>query len=472
MTTATKERVIRLPHKLEPRDYQVEHLLQPLDEGYRRILALWHRRAGKDKAAFNAMIRIAYEEVGVYFYMFPVATEGRKAIWDAIGKDGMKFLDHIPPEIIHSTNNTEMKITLIDPADPSKAGSIIQIVGGDTYNNVMGTNPRGLVMSEYSLMNPMTWEYMKPIFRENEGWVVFIYTPRGNNHGKDLYDVALENPDSWYVSRLTVNDTSVLDEEDIAQEIREGMSWEMVQQEYYCSFEAGIPGSYYGFVMAEARREGRVHKILPVESGIPVVTSWDIGIGDSQAIWFAQVISPTEVRFIDYYENNGYGIDHYHGVLQAKAIERGFVYAKHFGPHDLRNREWSDAKPRVDKAREVGIDFEITAKLSREEGIELVRGHFPKFHFDETHCKQGIAALENYRKEYNDKRKAYSNNPLHDWSSNGADSMRYFAVGYETMKAIPILGDRVGRRTRANKQTYPQNNPLRGAKSRSYAVKR
>jgi hypothetical protein len=473
MTTATAEREITLPYKFEPRDYQVEHLLKPLDSGKKRIVDIWHRRTGKDKGAWNAMQKKAYPEVGNYFYIFPSAKQGKKAIWDGIDNDGMPFLDHIPKELLFKKpNDTEMKITYKHPTKPGESGSVVQIVGGDSYNNVVGSNPQGVVFSEWPLMNPLAWTYIRPILKVNGGWAIFAYTPRGNNHGKDLYDMALANPDIWYVSLLTVDDTGILTQDDIDEELRTGMSWEMVQQEYYCSFEAGVPGSYYARAVAEARREDRIVPRLPVESGIPVVTSWDIGIGDSQAIWFAQIISPREIRFIDYYENNGYGIDHYHGVLQQKALDRGFVYAKHFGPHDLRQREWSSATTKEDKAREVGLDFEVVANLTREEGIELVRGHFTKFYFDESKCGQGIKALENYRKEYDEKRKVYNNNPLHDWSSNGADSMRYFAVGYETMKALPSNGDRVARRTGTSVKQYKTADPLRSAKSRTYQTSR
>ena len=246
----------------------------------------------------------------------------------------MRFLDHVPEELLFKKpNDTEMKITYQDPVDPSKPGSTVQIVGADAYNNIMGSNPKGIVFSEWSLTNPLSWNYIRPVLKVNHGWAIFIYTPRGNNHGKDTYDIALANPDTWYCSLLTIKETGMLTEEDIKQEIAEGMSWEMAQQEYYCSFEAGVPGSYYGRAMAEARKEGRVVANLPVEPGVPVHTSWDIGVGDSNSIWFFQFISNKEIRVVDFYENAHKGVAHYHGILQQKALERNFVYGNHFGPH-------------------------------------------------------------------------------------------------------------------------------------------
>jgi hypothetical protein len=279
--------------------------------------------------------------------------------------------------------------------------------------------------------------------------------------------MALNNLDTWHVSKLTIDDTGVLNEEDIKQEIREGMSWEMVQQEYYCSFEAGVPGAYYGRIVAEARNEKRIIPHLPLESGVPVYTSWDIGIGDSTAIWFYQIISPREIRVVDYYENHGEGLDHYAGVLEAKALERKWRYGRHLGPHDLRNREFTSGRSRLDSAREMGIDFHIVPKLTIDEGIEAVRGHFSKFYFDEVRCAQGIKALENYRRKYDEVLKRFDKKPLHDWASNGADSFRYFCVELEAMVKLPIARD--NKRIGVKKTSYASNDPFRGAESRKVA---
>jgi hypothetical protein len=337
----------------------------------------------------------------------------------------------------------------------------------------MGVNLKGLVISEYSLINPLTWEYLKPIFRVNKtAWVIFIYTPRGNNHGKELYDIALANPDTWHSSLLTIEDTGVLTEDDITQEIAEGMSWEMAQQEYYCSFEAGVPGSYYGRALAMARKEDRVVANLPLEPGVPIHTFWDIGIGDATAIWFAQFISDKEIRMVDYYENSGEGLAHYHGILQQKALERNFVYDGHFGPHDIESREFGTGLTRIEQAREIGLKFNVVAKLTVDEGIEMARSVFPKVWFDAKYCKFGLSALENYRKKYNEKTKAYDKKPLHDWSSNGSDAFRYMAVSYKTLTTLERRRENKNKRLGVRVKQYKTADPLRSAKSRTYQTRR
>jgi len=170
-----------------------------------------------------------YQRVGIYYYFFPTYAQGKKIIWDGIDGMGFKFLDHFPPELIRNQNATEMKITLVN-------GSLFQIVGTDNYDSIVGTNPVGCVFSEFALQDPTAWEYVRPILRENGGWAIFPYTPRGFNHGWDLYQMAQNDPD-WFCELLTVTDTGVLTEADVDAERRAGMPEPLIQQEFYCSFE-------------------------------------------------------------------------------------------------------------------------------------------------------------------------------------------------------------------------------------------
>ncbi len=219
---------IRLPHKFNPRPYQLP-LYKALDSGVRRAFIVWHRRAGKDKACFNYLLKRAFERVGTYFYFLPEYSQAKKVIWDNIDNDGFRMLDHIPRSLIRATNATELKITLIN-------GSIIQLMGADVFSKSgVGTNPIGVVFSEFPISNPQVWDFMRPILKINGGWAIFNGTPRGQNHAFHLYEMAKNDPD-WFTQVLTIDDTGILTAEDIAKERAEGMSQALVDQEYYCKF--------------------------------------------------------------------------------------------------------------------------------------------------------------------------------------------------------------------------------------------
>lgn len=421
---------ITIPYRYEPRRYQLP-LLKAIDNGVKRAVVVWHRRSGKDKTCINIVAKKMLERVGVYYYVFPTYNQGRKILWDGMDRDGRRFLDHFPPEIVDGKpNDTEMKLRL-------KNGSMFQVIGSDRVDSIVGTNPVGVVFSEYSLQDPQAWGFIRPILAENDGWAVFVFTPRGENHGYELYELAKNSPD-WFCQLVKASESGVIQPSILEQEKREierlyGND-ALYQQEYECNFTVPIAGAYYAELIMRAYSEGRVGAV-PHEPRYAVDTWWDLGINDRMAIWFTQTFG-NELRVIDYYENSGQGLPHYIGVLQ----DRGYVYGNHTAPHDIEVRELTNGKSRRDTAAGLGISFQVAPKLPIPDGIDAVRNVFGRCWFDAKKCAQGINALKNYRKQYDDKRKTYLNNPYHDWTSNGADAFRTMAVVYDFKKAgLPIV---------------------------------
>lgn len=220
---------IEIPNNWNPREYQ-RPLWSYLSNGGKRAVAVWHRRSGKDSVALNWEAKAIFERVGVYWHMLPLNTQARKVIWDGIDKFGRRMIyQAFPKELIKSVNSQEMKIEFVN-------GSIWQCVGSDNYDALVGGNPVGVVFSEYSIANPAAWDYIRPILTENGGWALFIYTPRGHNHGYELYNHA--GSDGWFRQILTVEQTKAIDIKAVDEERNAGMSESMIAQEFYCSFEA------------------------------------------------------------------------------------------------------------------------------------------------------------------------------------------------------------------------------------------
>lgn len=401
-------------NKFKPRPYQLPLIDAIENKGYRRVIAIMPRRAGKDVTAFNIMIRAALRKIGVYYYIFPTYAQAKKVIWDSITNSGEKFLDYIPKQLIDSSNSQEMKIRLTN-------GSLIQLVGSDNIDSLVGTNPRGIVFSEYALQDPRAYMFLRPILLANDGWALFISTPRGKNSLWELWNIATNSKD-WYTIKLSVEDTQHISLHEIEKERAEGiMSDDLIQQEYYCSFEMGVEGSYYAKYLDRMRVKGQIGQV-PWEPGFKVNTAWDLGVRDSTTIIFFQIIGQT-VRIINCYDNSKFGLDHYVKVLQ----EKPYVYGKHIAPHDIRVTEFGTGMSRIERARQLGISFIVAPDLSIEDGIEAVRSSLAKIWIDES-CTNLIKSLENYRQEYDIKKKIYKNHPLHDWSSHFADAMRYLCI--------------------------------------------
>lgn len=402
-----------------PRSYQID-FLKAMDSGKKRAVLVWHRRAGKEITCWNWLIKEALtKRIGTYVYFFPTSTLGRRILWDGCNKNGKRFLDYIPSQLIEGNpNSVEMKIRL-------KNGSIIQIIGSDQIINV-GINPIGCVFSEFSLQGPKTWEFVRPILRENNGWAIFNFTPRGKNHAYELYLMAKHNPE-WYTSLLTIADTHVLSEKDMEDERAEGMSEFLIQQEYYCSFDQGVEGAFYAKLLNKAILENRVTNV-PHSPHASVDTYWDLGVADETAIIFAQNVGQ-QIHLIDIYRNQGEGLAHYAKVLQDKANENKWVYGEHYAPHDIQVRELgSGAQTRLQMAKELGISFKIVPNIPIQEGIELARGIFPRLWIDEEKCKFFLKCAENYHRDFNERLGVFSSKPTHDWSSHLMDCFRYLSI--------------------------------------------
>lgn len=428
---------VHLPHEFTPRGYQkpfIDAMVSGRNPGgKKRAVCVWHRRSGKDKTFLNYLIPRMFERVGAYYYYFPTASMGRDILWDGMDKEGMKFLDHFPELLVARKNQVEMMIEL-------KNGSMFKIRGTDKREPI-GVNPVGVVFSEYSRQSPAAgWDLVRPILAENEGWAVFNFTPRGKNHAYRLYRMAQDNPD-WFCQMLKAGDTNAITSEAIESERRSGMSEEMIQQEFYCSFEAGVEGSYYGRSIGQLWEWGQIGNVA-WEPKAPVYTAWDLGIGDCTSIPIFQLIGK-EIRVIDYYESYGEGLGHYADWLRNKP----YRYAGHYVPHDAAKREFQ-------KDGTVATVYSMLCNLLQttdpdtgtkmpavgvvaphrvETGIEEVRVLMQakgKLWIDKEHCQRLIDCLENYHKAYKDKLETFAESPEHDWSSHGADAFRYLAVAY------------------------------------------
>lgn len=419
---------ITLPHEFEPRHYQQELNRAFFAEGKKRLLCVWHRRAGKSKNAINFLVGAAMQRVGNYYHTFPELTQARRVIWDGIDKDGKRYLDHIPKRLIRAENKSEMKITLIN-------GSTIQMTGADRYNSLMGGNPAGIIFDEFSLQNPMAWHYLRPILAENGGWAMFIYTPRGRNHGFDLYDMNKDNP-KWFVQKLGAGQTfrndgsPVITQDIIDEEIASGMLEEMVEQEFYCSFEAALPGAYFSKEMRAMEEQGRIGK-YPINPQLPVYTFWDLGVSDSTVIIFVQAHGG-KIVIVDYYENNNQGMEHYAQVLREKQLRGNFNYGEHYAPHDIAIKEFGSGRTRLEQALAMGVRFKVVPRTkNKQEDINALRTLLPRIYLNLPASNQLRNALVSYHREYNEKLKIFMDQPKHDWASHPVDACFCMAMAWK-----------------------------------------
>lgn len=429
---------IQLPaNGWQPRGYQMKSW-KAWEDGCKRSLLVWHRRAGKDEIELHKHAVAAHERIGTYWHMLPEYAQARKAIWEAVNPHtGKRRIDEaFPHELRATTRDDQMFIRF-------KSGSTWQLVGSDNFSNLVGTPPIGLTFSEWARANPSAWGYLSPILLENGGWASFISTPLGRNHMKTMLDMAVKSPD-WFTEVLTVKDTGAISLELVETQRKEYHSIygidhgdALIEQEYFCSFEAAILGAYYGRELVLAKEQNRIG-LYPVDPDAPVHTAWDLGVGDLNPIWFWQAVGP-DIRVVDYYSSSGYAISHYADVIKNKAAAGGYERGTDYVPHDAKQRSITStgadgkAKQRLEVMIECGLKPVRIPASSVDDGISAVRQILHRCHFNEATTEDGLEALRQYRAEWDDEKKIFKTTPLHNWASHGADGFRTLAMAYKEL---------------------------------------
>jgi len=442
-----------------PRPYQMP-AWAAWEKGIKRSLLVWHRRAGKDELSLQKFAVASQLRPANYWHCLPHYEQARKAIWEAVNPHtGKKRIDEVfPMEIRKRTDNSSMVVEF-------KTGSVYRVVGSDNPDSLVGAPPLGIAFSEWAISNPSAWGLLQPILLENGGWADFITTPRGRNHVHGMLKMARERPATWFSQVLTVDDTGQVTHEQIAEAkagyvslFGEDAAEALIQQEYWCSFEAAILGSYYGKELVRAEQEGRITDIEPTP-GVAIHTAWDLGVGDSNPIWFWQAVPGTagrgQIKILDYYTAHGYGIKHYADEVKRRIAYwdtesrsmggEGFRLGINYVPHDATVREqgsWNaetlKAKQRIEvMAEQFGQSHvRVVKQHSIQDGISAVRQILHRCWFDETRCANGLEALRQYQSEWDDKKKKFRDEPLHDWTSHPADAFRYLAMAYREI--VPV----------------------------------
>ena len=399
--------VIEIPYK--PREHQLK--VHELLDGKRFAVVVAHRRFGKTVAALNHLIREAVlneKETPRYAYIAPTYGQAKRVAWDYLVK-------YTTP--LGGTNNiSELRVDFW--------GRRIQLYGSDNPDSLRGQFFDGVIIDEVGDQNPKIWtDIVRPALTDRKGWCLFIGTPKGHNHFKELRDRA-EKEDGWGLLEFKASETGVVDETELRAAKNE-MGESKFRQEFECSFDAPIEGSYYGQILNELEDKKHMQQI-PREELSRTFTAWDLGMGDSTSIWVAQLVG-TEVRLLDYYENHGVGLDHY--VKWIK--DNDYHKAEHILPHDVRVRELGTGKSRLEMLEESGLEVKIAPRMGLDDGIQAVRRLLPRCWFNVPKVQTGLNCLRNYRRDYDEKRKIFYERPLHDWSSHGSDSFRYLALGLD-----------------------------------------
>jgi phage terminase large subunit len=415
---------VRLPIDWEPRPHQQE-LWEALLGGAKRADVVAHRRWGKDEVALHWAAWAAHDRVGGYWHLLPEANQGRRAIWDAVNPHtGRRRIEEAFPSIMQPRfKDSDMMVELGN-------GSTWQVGGSDNYDRLVGSSVTGVVLSEWALAKPDAWSHLRPMLLENDGWALFLWTPRGRNHATRAFEVRRQRA-HWFCQKSPATETGVFTPDQLANEKAElvaelGSEEEghaRFASEYLVDFDAAAPGAYYASALGQADVAGRIGRV-PVDPALRVDTAWDLGIDDYTAIWFFQQVG-REVRVVDYFETNGQGLDQ---IVRQAIAAKPYAWGSHHLPHDVMVRELATGRSRYETLGSLGLSrIVVGAAADPEERVNAARLMIPMCWFDAERCALGLERLRAYRKRWSRATMTYGG-PLHDHASHGADAFGEFAL--------------------------------------------
>jgi len=428
---------VTLPNGWQPRDYQLP-VWSYLENGGKHAELIWHRRSGKDEVALHRTACAAFERVANYWHMLPEAAQARKAIWKAVNPHtGKKRIDEaFPLALRSSTNDTEMLITF-------KNGSSWQVVGSDNFNSLVGSTPAGIVYSEWALADPNARAYLRPIIAENNGWQLFITTPRGRNHAHKTYSSA-KNDSRSFAQVLSAYDTKTMSVERLAEELAayiadfgEEYGQAKFDQEYMCSFEAANLGAILARAIGRLENAGKIGSHVRYDpAGAPIEISADIGRRDKATWWFWQP-RMGGYSLVDY--DGGWGIDAEEWCDKLRLKLLGRKLGKIWLPHDARAKTFAAKHSAVEIfVKAFGADkVEITPDSKKSDRVNAARTLISHCEFSDE-CEQGLDGLRAWSYEYDEETKIFSSEPQHDWASHDGDGFSYGCLVMQQTKPPPV----------------------------------
>lgn len=378
-----------------------------------------HRRAGKTVACVADLVDAALrcDKVdGRFAYVAPLFVQAKDVAWAYV----KRFCAPVPGV---QFNEAELRADLPN-------GARVRLYGADNYDRIRGVYLDGVILDEYADMPPAAWgEVIRPALADRQGWATFIGTPKGRNAFHDIWERA-QVEDDWFALMLKASETGLLPRSEL-DAARLEMTPEQYEQEFECSFEAAILGAYYGREIAQAERDGRIGEV-PYDTAVPVHTAWDLGIGDATAIWFFQVVG-NAIHVIDHYEAHGHGLAHYAQVLASK----GYTYGTHYLPHDAKAKDLGTGRTRVETINQLTGKWPTVLRQGDVmDGINAGRITMARCRFDVVRCRDGLECLRQYRADYDEKKRAFKDQPRHDWTSHSADAFRYLAMAWREIKPV------------------------------------
>lgn len=403
-------------------DITITQHFKPFLEPHRYKVAYGGRGSGKSWTIAQLLVLKAYSEpvriLCCREIQKSIGDSVLQLLGDTIERLGMlAFFDIQKNQILGKNGSRFIFEGLRSNITKVKSMEGIDIVWAEEAENITATS-WDILIPTIRKAGSEIWVSFNPFDEMDETWQRFVVSPP-----PDTYKIKVNYHDNpWFPDEL----------------LQEAQHLERVNHSLYKHIWLGEcmankEGAYYASQINDLDELGRLTSI-PIETTLPIHTAWDLGISDSTAIWFYQEVAG-EVRIVDYYEQHGEGLNHYIQYLHDWRTRHQCNFGNHHAPHDIKVRELTTGKSRLEIARKMGIHFKVVPQIPLQDGIQATRNFLSKCWFDKDRCQMGIRMLRNYRREYDEVHNVFKKQPLHDFTSHGSDAFRYLAVSHREQRA-------------------------------------
>ena len=373
---------------------------------------VFHRRAGKTVATINDVVAKAVytqKKNAKYAYIAPFYRQAKEVAW--------LYLKEATKDVAVKVRESELSVEIFN-------GSKISLYGADNPDALRGIYLDGVVLDEYGDCRPSLWaEVVLPTLADRKGWAIFIGTPKGKNHFYDIWRQAtIEDPQRWYSSMGRADETGIIDEEELEQ-MRAQMSDDQYAQEFLCSFDAAVKGTYYAHILEEIEQRGQVNELVTWDPEYKVNVAADLGFRDDTTFWYWQW-TDKGLNIIDYDAYNGKHVDFYVGLLNDKPYEYDTVWL----PHDAKAKTLATKRSTVEQFQDAEFPVKVAPKLGVQHGIDAGRMVLKVANFSQELCSEGLEGLRAYRRKYDEVKKIFQEKPEHTWASHPADAWRLLSL--------------------------------------------
>jgi len=274
-------------------------------------------------------------------------------------------------------------------------------------------------VEEAQTVSKLSWNVLIPTIRKDKSEIWITFNPELETD-ETFQRFVVSPPQNSVVQKINWSDNPWFPETlELERQALKNRDIEAYNTVWEGICRQTLDGAIFAKEMTLAEIEGRITKV-PYDATKPVHAIFDLGWADNTACWLMQFIGQ-ELHFIRYFEDNQKTITYYLQEMQ----KFGYLYDTLWLPHDAAAKSLGTGRSIEEIVRAAGFKVQLLDRVPIADSINAARTIFNKCYFDRENTADGLNCLRHYQYDVDVETGAFSQRPLHNIYSHGADAYRY-----------------------------------------------